>query len=206
MVPPDFEFSIKAWQFISHPPASPTYRKAGIIIELEKRDRYGFLRPTDEVFRAWNKMKEIAEILKSKIIVIQMPPAFKCINENKENARAFFSSINRKGIDIAFEPRGDWLKKPEEIKKIVDELDLIHCVDIFWDQPQSTHPISYIRLHGLGKRYNYRYVYTEQDMHELAERVRELEKEGKEEIYILFNNIMMRDSALLFEKILMGGR
>ncbi|NIN51751.1 MAG: DUF72 domain-containing protein, partial [Nitrososphaeria archaeon] len=28
--PNEFEFTLKAWQLITHPPTSPTYRKAGI--------------------------------------------------------------------------------------------------------------------------------------------------------------------------------
>jgi len=44
--PPDFEFTVKAWQVVTHPPSSPTWRKAGLKPEPGKEDRYGFLRPT----------------------------------------------------------------------------------------------------------------------------------------------------------------
>lgn len=196
--PQKFEFTLKAWQAITHPLTSPTWKKAGIKVRPADIAKYGHLRPTNEVFAAWKETKKIADILKAKIIVIQCPPSFSCTKENIENARGFFSSIEREGIRIAWEPRGDWLKKTEEVARVCNEFDLIHAVDIFWDKSLSKHPISYIRLHGLEKRYNYRYVYTNQDLKKLFEKVRELEKEGKEEIYVLFNNLAMADNAKQF--------
>jgi len=43
--PSDFEFTLKAWQLITHPSVSPTYRRAGIEIPSDLKDRYGFLDP-----------------------------------------------------------------------------------------------------------------------------------------------------------------
>ncbi|MBE0415204.1 MAG: DUF72 domain-containing protein, partial [Dehalococcoidia bacterium] len=52
--PTDFEFAIKAWQLITHPCSSPTYRKAGLNIPQGKEASYGFFRPTAEVMGAWS--------------------------------------------------------------------------------------------------------------------------------------------------------
>ncbi|MGQ9472333.1 MAG: DUF72 domain-containing protein [Candidatus Aminicenantales bacterium] len=41
-VPPDFEFSLKASQIITHPVTSPTYRKAGLEIKPGQEGQYGF--------------------------------------------------------------------------------------------------------------------------------------------------------------------
>jgi uncharacterized protein YecE (DUF72 family) len=199
--PQGFEFSLKAWQLISHPPTSPTYRKAGIEIEAGKANRYGFLRPTEEVFDAWEKTKHVADLLRARIIVVQCPASFKCTPENIENARKFFASIDRKGVEIAWEPRGNWLERPEAIKRVVDDLNLIHCVDPLWDEPQSKHPIAYFRLHGKGKRYNYRYVYTDLDLKELADKVRAV---GKGEVYVLFNNLAMGQNAAQFTRMMLA--
>jgi uncharacterized protein YecE (DUF72 family) len=199
--PPDFEFTLKAWQGVTHETRSPTWKKAGVKVPPEKKSRYGHLKPTEEVFNAWSETMKVARTLNAKIIVVQMPPSFSCTDDNVRNVRNFFNSVDRKGVDVAWEPRGDWLEKPEEVKKIVDELELIHVVDVLWDKPQSVHPISYIRLHGLGKRYNYRYVYTDKDLHALLEETRRLMRE-KLEVYVLFNNIAMWDSASSFKEML----
>ena len=41
-VPADFEFTLKAWQLITHPPTSPPYRKAGIKLLLGAEEHYTF--------------------------------------------------------------------------------------------------------------------------------------------------------------------
>lgn len=51
--PEEFEFTVKAWQLITHPPESPTYKKANLVIK--NRENYGFFKPTKEVFEAWKK-------------------------------------------------------------------------------------------------------------------------------------------------------
>ncbi|MFQ5896116.1 MAG: DUF72 domain-containing protein, partial [Nitrospinota bacterium] len=38
--PPSFEFAVKAWQLITHPPSSPTYRRLRKPVPEEKRERY----------------------------------------------------------------------------------------------------------------------------------------------------------------------
>jgi uncharacterized protein YecE (DUF72 family) len=144
--PRDFEFTVKAWQLITHLPGSPTYRKAKIEIPKEE-DRYGFLRPTKEVFKAWELTREICNILNARIVIIQCPPSFKPTSENIENMRAFFSAIERKDLNIAWEPRGEkWGNKV--VAKLCDELDLIHCVDPFARDPAYTKDLVYFRLHG----------------------------------------------------------
>jgi uncharacterized protein YecE (DUF72 family) len=68
--PADFEFTLKAWQLITHPPASQTYRKAGIKVPSGAEGHYGFFRPSDEVYQAWEAMKKFAQALEAKAILI----------------------------------------------------------------------------------------------------------------------------------------
>ena len=42
--PPGFEFTMKAWQLITHEASSPTYRRLGKPIPPEAKDRYGAIR------------------------------------------------------------------------------------------------------------------------------------------------------------------
>jgi len=73
MAPSDFEFTMKAWQVITHPASSPTYRKAGI----EAKQNYGFFKPNEDVMQAWDAKKEIAKELKASIVIFQCPASFK---------------------------------------------------------------------------------------------------------------------------------
>jgi uncharacterized protein YecE (DUF72 family) len=193
--PDDFEFTLKAWQLITHTPRSPTYRRANIKIERGKEDRYGSFRPTKEVFKAWEETLKISEALNAKIIVFQCPASFKPIKENLENMKVFFSTIDRGGLTIAWEPRGDWPKNT--IKNLCHDFKLIHCVDPLKDNT-LTKNTAYFRLHGSppGKKmYNYRY--TNQDLKNLKKKCSPFKV-----VYCMFNNLFMWDNALEFMKMI----
>jgi uncharacterized protein YecE (DUF72 family) len=82
MAPKEFEFTIKAWQLITRDPKSPTYRKAGITVPESEEKKYGFFKPTEKVFEAWERTRAISEALESKIIVFQCPSSFRPTPEN----------------------------------------------------------------------------------------------------------------------------
>jgi uncharacterized protein YecE (DUF72 family) len=187
--PKNFEFSIKAWQLVTHPSTSPTYKKAGI--QIGNKKKYGFFRPTDEVFDAWNKTMETATLLGCKVVLFQCPPSFKQSEENIRNMKEFFNSVLRRGLIFAWEPRGEW--EDEKIEKLCVDLDLIHCVDPLVRKPAAKGEIAYYRLHGSYEKgmINYKYKYTEKDLKRLLEIC-------KNNTYVLFNNVHMLTDAKRF--------
>ena len=197
--PEDFEFTLKAWQLITHEPRSPTYRKAKLKIDASKVSRYGLFRPTKEVFEAWSATEEIIRALDSRIVVFQSPASFVESAEHIKNMHDFFHSIeiDRGDTIMVWEPRGEW--KRSTISTICEELNLVHCVDPFADQPVGGTDFGYLRLHGSppGRRM-YRYSYTEADLQFLYERCRYFSQ-----VYILFNNYTMFDDALKFKAMTM---
>jgi len=190
-----FEFTVKAWQAITHPLTSPTWRRGKIKISPEKEDHYGFFRPTDEVFEAWERTREICNTLKAKICLIQCPASFVAVEQNVMNMREFFTKIDREGLTIAWEPRGkSWTD--ERVRRLCEELGLTHCVDPFArDSVFFSRGIAYFRLHGSppGKRMYY-YKYTDEDLKWLMEKAESLETRGLK-VYYLFNNVYMGDDA-----------
>jgi len=96
--------------------------------------------------------------------------------------KEFFSSIGRKFV-YAWEPRGKW--NDATIKKICEELDIIHCVDPFKSKSVYGTP-KYFRLHG---RNGYRYDYSHEELQELN-------------AYCLFNNTEMYKNALEFKNLI----
>ncbi|MCD6096109.1 MAG: DUF72 domain-containing protein, partial [Thermoprotei archaeon] len=78
---------------------------------------------------------------------------------------------------------------------------VIHVFDPLKSKPLSSHEVAYIRLHGLNGEVNYRYKYKEEDLERLASSIAEL-KRNYETIYVLFNNIYMKDDALRFREVL----
>lgn len=190
--PPSFAYTMKAWQLITHEPKSPTYRKAHLSIGRNDT-RYGFFRPTEQVFDAWERCRAIARILHARIVVFQCPPSFHETREHMDNMEQFFSSIERE-CQYAWEPRGNW--SDDAIERMCRKLDLIHCVDPFKGTSVYGAP-KYYRLHGIG---GYDYDYTDDDLRSLAQRCR-----NDEDTYVLFNNIQMVNSARRFRELLSSG-
>jgi uncharacterized protein YecE (DUF72 family) len=189
--PPDFEFTLKAWQGITHPPSSPTYRKAKLEVPEEKRGNYGHFSPSKEVFDGWEATREAAKILEAKLILFQCPPSFSENEKNIRNLREFFSAIERDFL-FGFEVRGKW--NPLTIKELWTELDLIHVVDPFGSRvSQLAGKLTYYRLHGIG---GYSYDYSRDELI----RLRDLCKTG-ETTYVLFNNTQMLKNALEFKDL-----
>jgi len=191
--PEDFEFTVKVWQGITHPPDSPTWKRSGL--SKDELKGYGDFNPSRKTFEAWGRILEIVKRLDAKIAVFQTPPSFNPSPKNISNMKEFLKKIDRGGVRLAWEPRGEWLEKKSLTKSILEKFDLIHVVDPFWDQP-LTRGLYYFRLHGLGKRYNYNYVYSFEDLKKLKTLIERLE--DAEEIYVLFNNVKMFDSAKHF--------
>lgn len=193
--PRRFEFSLKAWQVITHPASSPTYRKAKLKIPENRKSCYGFFAQSDEVFSAWERTKEQAKALEAKVVIFQTPASFAQEKKNLENLEVFFSSVERGSLKFAWEARGKW--EASVIKRLCSELDLIHCVDPLASKPALEQSVAYFRLHGLGERM-YAYRYTQRD---LAGLLRICKKSGAEEIYCLFNNVHMLQDAARFEEM-----
>ena len=188
--PPDFEFTMKAWQLITHVPSSPTYRRLRQRIDAARADRYGGFRATAEVMDAWMRTAAFARALGASIIVFQCPASFRPLEQSAKNMRAFFSRIDRAGFTFAWEPRGAW---PNDlIKRLCEELDLIHCVDPFRNEGLSG-DIDYFRLHGIT---NYVYTYTDKVLEILRKKIKQ------KPTYVMFNNNTMKEDALRFFKVL----
>jgi uncharacterized protein YecE (DUF72 family) len=190
--PPEFEFTVKAWQLITHPASSPTYRKAGLKIAPGREGNYGFFKLTAEVTEAWHRTEEIAEALQAKVIVFQCPPSFGEEGQNVENMRKFFSAIARRFLFV-WEPRGQWSQAG--VKALCEELNVVHCVDPLEREPLYGR-INYFRLHG-GP--GYRHKYSDEELRWLRDRW------GSGEAYFLFNNLSMYDDALRLERLFKGG-
>ncbi|MBC7288691.1 MAG: DUF72 domain-containing protein [Armatimonadetes bacterium] len=192
--PDDFVFCIKAWQAITHPASSPTYRKGNIQLPPGRAEEFGFFRPTEAVLEGWERTLEAARLLRAAVVVFQCPASFKPTDENKQNLLGFFRSIGPQEFLLAWEPRGDW--SDAEIFGLCQQAGLIHVVDPFVRSPVTSGPV-YYRLHGIG---GYRYSYTDDDLRRLRGAV-----PADRPCFVLFNNVDMRRDAMRFIELLRAG-
>ncbi|MCL7382808.1 MAG: DUF72 domain-containing protein [Thaumarchaeota archaeon] len=201
----EFIFNMKAWQAVTHPPTSPTWRRSGVRIARSKISKYGFLKPTEENFEAWEKTLEVADAMNARVVVVQTPASFSYSRDNLENIEEFFSTAKRGSSNIGWEPRGDWREHLDEIRRICIKHDILHITDPFRCENVSIHNVRYYRLHGIGgKEVNYSYKYTVSDFKKLVEIISRDKDEGVEDVYVMFNNISMRDDALNFKNFVLS--
>lgn len=196
--PSGFEFIMKAWQLITHPSNSMTYRRLREKIPASSKKNFGNFKNTREVFSAWQRTAEFAKTLGCRKILFQCPASFKPSSQNILNMRKFFHRINRdrKNFSFIWEPRGN-LWTPEIISSLCRELGLVHCVDPTINKSVYGN-YNYYRLHGSYERG--RIVYY----HEFSDRElkKVLSKCDKKLNYAMFNNVSMFDDAIRFKKMI----
>jgi uncharacterized protein YecE (DUF72 family) len=191
--PADFEFTLKAWQLITHQSSSPTYKRLKRGLTEVERAEAGFFRPSDIVNEASDVTIECAKALNAKAVLFQCPVSFRATGENVENMVRYFRRVKRERLTFCWEPRGDW--PPELIKGLCEDLNLWHVVDPF-SKRTVTPKSCYFRLHGRG---GWRYTYEDGELEELYSM---LPKES--DSYVFFNNVDMRSDALKFKRIMDG--
>ncbi|GAB3326983.1 DUF72 domain-containing protein [Larkinella ripae] len=188
---PEFEFTLKAWQLITHEARSPTYKRLKQPLSEEDRQQAGSFKPSELVQQAWQLTLACANALAAKTVLFQCPASFKPTRENVANLERFFSGIDRQQLNLAWEPRGAWDR--QLVKDLCQTLSLWHVVDPFTART-VTPDQCYFRLHG---RQGWRYQYEEQELSDLLELLPESQRS-----YVFFNNIHMFQDALLFKKLL----
>ncbi len=183
--PEGFEFTLKAFQAITHPPNSPTFRRSKLT--AAQRAGCGFFADTETVREAWWMTLEIARAVDATFVVFQCPAAFKPTEEHIANLRSFFGWADRGGMKVGWEPRGKaWTDAL--VRDLCRELSLTHVVDPFERKAVYGTP-RYYRMHGIG---GYRYKYTDDDLERLHGWC------GRGTTYCMFNNDAMNDDARRF--------
>lgn len=195
--PKGFTYALKAWQLITHTPASPTYGKLAHPLPIRREAWYGHFKGTDEVREAWEKTRRIAEALEASFVLFQTPSSFYSNQDHIADLKRFFKSIRRGTWLSVWEPRGVW--DPGLVRGLCQELDLIHGVDPL-KEASATGRVSYYRLHGAyeGRRILYAHAYDEAELRKLAELV-----EGRR-AFVFFNNRPMWDDARRFQSMVLS--
>ena len=178
LAPAGFEFTIKAWQLVTHESGSPTYRRMKRPLPEEHRGQVGGYRSTPPVLQAWGRTLECARILRATAVLLQCPRSFRPTDDNVARMRTFLSTVERPEGRLLWEPRGDW--PTSLLTDLCRDLDLVHVVD-----PMQTETVTpeqtYYRLHGTTGA---RHVHTDEELRRLRDLV-----VGRPRPYVLFNNL-----------------
>ena len=177
-VPPEFDFTIKAWQLVTHEASSPTYRRMKRPIATEDRSQVGSFRLSAPVLQAWERTLECVRLLRATAVLLQCPKSFRPTADNVTRLRTFMQTVHRPDARLLWEPRGEW---PDALLvELCRDLDLVHVVDPM-QRETVTPEQTYYRLHGTTGS---RHVHTDDELRRLRDQV-----EGRLAPYVLFNNL-----------------
>ena len=194
-MPPDFEFTVKAWQLVTHAAKSPTYRRLRTPLTEAERSQAGGFRDTPVVAAGWRATLACAVLLAATAVLLQCPASFRPTDENVTNIDRFFRRAERPaGLRLLWEPRGPW--PAEVVAPLCAAHGLVHVVDPFVT-PTVTSGRTYYRLHGITGA---RHVYTDAELARLRELV-----PATGETYVMFNNIPRANDARRFGRLLDPG-
>jgi uncharacterized protein YecE (DUF72 family) len=191
MMPPAFEFILKAWQLITHAASSPTYRRLKTKLNSRELRQCGAFQKSEIVQKAWETTCAGARALRARHILLQCPAKFTPTAKNVRQMRHFFNWIERHEFKLLWEPRGEW--PSQLIASLCADLELVHVVDPFLAKSQ-TPDFVYFRLHG-GR--GFRQIFTKKQLENVARMI-----PAAAPSYVLFNNRNMLDDAAKFQNIL----
>lgn len=125
--PTSAQFVIKAWQLLTHlPHETPTYRQLAAHWQLPLEE-LGALKLTEATRTAFEKMKQVAAMLRSNVILFETPSSFTPTAQHKKRLTTFFESVDRGTLSLAWDGRGVW-SSSEKIA-LCRDLKLVPCLD-----------------------------------------------------------------------------
>jgi len=172
-VPRDFEFTVRCHRDVTH------------------RNR---LKPSDVNIACLERMLDICEALKATVLHLLCPRGTKLNNEAAKNLRDLFSSVKLNHIRIALEmPHGDSQTPNPPLVRVMQDLNMVHCVDLSRNDPAYSSDILYARLFGCGESNIYQF--TDEELSEINAKA---SKPKFEKSILAFHGVKMyKDAARL---------
>jgi uncharacterized protein YecE (DUF72 family) len=121
----DFVFTVTAWQALTRPIASPTWRGNDDDLSEAEREAVGMLQPN----HAWRRAKERTAALDADVVLLQTPPSCNCTDEHAATLRRFVDAVGREGLTLAWEPRGDeYDYDDDELGELAEHHERVYCL------------------------------------------------------------------------------
>jgi len=171
IVPHKFTFTIRCHQDLTH--------------------RIG-LKPVDEAYSVLSQMIGVCRILNAPFLHIETPKHYVLNAEKSQEVEDFLSSVNLKGVKLAWETRSPMTKEAVDLMK---DFDIVHSVDLSKENPCHKSDVIYTRLFGKGKHNIYQFTDEE-----LVEIDRKIVKSKVKMAIISFHGIRMNTDAIRFKE------
>lgn len=176
-VPSEFVFSVRCHKDLTH--------------------KFG-LTPCENTFRTFDRMVALCTILNAPILHLQTPPSLRFDKERSKSAREFFGSINIKNIKLAWEVRAGL---NDEISRLMQDLDIIPCIDLSKEKPPFETEKVYSRLFGKGIHTLYQF-----DDDELGEIEGKVKESTRKQTFLVFHGLGMYQDAHRLKFLMENGK
>ncbi len=143
LVPPDFTFSVRCHQDLTH---------------------HIGLRPTEEAYAVMEKMKAYCHALKAPFLVLETPKTHSYTPQDINAARSFLASISTDGLQLVWEYRAP---QTPQISRLMLDYGIIQSVDLSLQKPPENTELVYSRIFGKGKHNLYQF--TDQELAEIEQ-------------------------------------
>jgi uncharacterized protein YecE (DUF72 family) len=168
-VPKGFVFSVRCHQDLTH--------------------RIG-LKPTDEAFMVFNRMLPYCRVLDAPFLVLETPSSYVLDSKSVSEAREFFGSVDLSGVRLIWEIRA---KEKALALDLMQDLGIVHCVDLSISKPEFESDIVYSRLFGKG-RHNI-YQFNDEELTEIDQKAKE---SGAKTVSLSYHGARMFSDASRF--------
>jgi len=148
------------------------------------------MEPVADSQKSFDKMIEICHILKAKILHLQTPRSLELSDDKVGRIRDFFSSVDSKDVRLTWEIRSDEPELSDKALKLMQDYNIIHCVDLSKELPAYNSDIIYTRLFGKGAHNVYQF--TDEELKEIDDQTVDL---GAKDIYYTIHGIKMYKDA-----------
>ena len=149
--PEGFDFVVKAWQLVTHPPQGKKYPRLNSPLDGPAAC-YGSFQATEQVHQAWQTTKKAADLLGSPVILYETPASFTPTAQNRKSMAAFFPHEARQGtgqgLTHIWEPQGLW--SPPEVHGVCEELGLVASWDPLASESMPPGRVAYLKIRNMG--------------------------------------------------------
>ena len=151
------------------------------------------LRPIEEAYEVFYKMKTYAVILKTPYLVLETPASYDVTAETRD----FFSSLNLKGVRLVWEYRAS---PDDNVTCLMRDFNIVQSVDLSRQMPSLKSDVAYSRLFGKGQLNIWQF--TNQELSEIQ---KSAEETGSKKVFMSFHGLRMNTDAFRFQQHLLTG-
>jgi uncharacterized protein YecE (DUF72 family) len=170
-VPPDFTFTVRCHQDLTH--------------------RIG-LKPVDQAYMVFSQMITVCRILNAPYLHLLTPASYVFSDREIDQAKNFFSTVNLKGIRLAWEVRSPITPK---LATMMQDFGIVHSADLSREEPAFKSDDIYTRVFGKGEHNIYQF--DDEELEEIDQRI--VKAEAKK-VLVSFHGIRMNTDATRFKR------